>query len=135
MEIVKKNVFSISCGVVALLALIAWFWPIGSMYGSFQDDLAKRVAVDGQVKALKNRTRTVPPVGASRQSEPLTHFPNGDTIAAVRKATDLLKANSDQTLAFIVDLNHAGHDLLEPGSLPAPWITIRATTSDRNTSR
>jgi hypothetical protein len=120
MEMVKKNLFSISCGVVALLALIAWFWPVGSMYSSFQDDLKKRVEVDGKAKSMKSKPRTVPPVGADGTPQPLTHFPNAETIKAVKDATDALTQNADQTLAFVVDMNHAGHDLLEPGSLPAP---------------
>ena len=38
MDIVKKNILSILCGVVAIAAIIAWFWPVGGMF----DDAAGR---------------------------------------------------------------------------------------------
>ncbi len=120
MEIVKKNLLSISCGVIALLAFIAWFWPIGSLYSDFQASLDKRVAMNTQIRNLKTRPRQVPPIGPTGESQPLASFPNKPTIDVVDAAIKSLKDKSDQALLFMVAMNRAGHDLLEPGSLPVP---------------
>ena len=53
MEIVKKNLFGIICGVIALVAFAAWIWPVGGWYGDFQETLNKRLAVDKQIRALQ----------------------------------------------------------------------------------
>jgi hypothetical protein len=120
MEIVKKNLFPIICGVIALLAFVTWIWPVGGWYSDFQETLDKRVNVDKQIRALQTKERKVPAVSDSGETAKLTHFPNQVTIDAVEAATKTLKQNADQTLAFMVGLNRTGHDLLEPGSLPLP---------------
>ena len=32
------------CGVVAIAAIVAWFWPIGGMYGTLKADVDKSAA-------------------------------------------------------------------------------------------
>src|SRR5947199_363716 len=50
MEIVKKNLVSIICGVVALLALVAVFvWPLDGYYQTLQEKAKKRAEVQGKV--------------------------------------------------------------------------------------
>ena len=42
MELVKKNVVNIVCGLIAVLAMIAWLWPISGMYDSFKHGKRRR---------------------------------------------------------------------------------------------
>jgi len=57
MEIVKKNILSVICGVIALIALIALFWPIGGMYSDDQVKLdAPEIAENGGVVPISVTT-------------------------------------------------------------------------------
>ena len=44
MEIVKKHILSVICGVVALVALVLAFWPLGSMKETAQSQFDSRAS-------------------------------------------------------------------------------------------
>jgi hypothetical protein len=82
MEIVKKHWVSILCGVIALVALVAWQWPLGGMFAEAQADLNKRVDVYNGVSRLRKTPRYWPviPKLASGKPTPLTPFPSDPYI-------------------------------------------------------
>src|SRR4051812_33050911 len=81
MEIVKKNILSIICGVVALLALVASVWPLGGMKDTLNTELTARTAVYSSLQSLKGKTRHAPVVNPDNpESETLSRFPNDDLI-------------------------------------------------------
>ncbi len=57
MEIVKKNILSIICGVIALLAVVALFWPISGMYADAQTVLDGRKKAFTDIVSLKQSPR------------------------------------------------------------------------------
>ena len=60
MDIVKKNILSIACGVVAIAAIIAWFWPVGGMFATLQGDLDGRAKTYTDVETLRTAQRKLP---------------------------------------------------------------------------
>src|SRR4051812_42547258 len=82
MEIVKKNLVSIICGVVALLALVAVFvWPLDGYYEDLQTKTKKRADVQGKATGLLNKTRTLPVFDPnSPTGKPLPKFPSQQII-------------------------------------------------------
>src|SRR5271168_3808635 len=81
---IKKNMLSLSCGVVALLCIGAFFYPLGGM----QDDLKQRVDEKAQVGAalfglIKQGQRRLPihEIDAT-DTGTLSFFPNKAAIDA-----------------------------------------------------
>src|SRR4051794_2899599 len=120
MEIVKKNIASILCGVVAIAAVVAWFWPIGGMYSTLKADVDKSKQQYDQVETLRKAPRKLPTLvleGNAEQAE-LKSFPNEKVIKAGQEKTAALTAQSKKMLETVTNLN-IHHPLVE-GSLPSP---------------
>lgn len=108
MEIVKKNLISIICGVVALAAIVSAFYPLGGMWSTLQSNAQSRAGVFTEVKNLMNKDRTLPVVNASGgeaqklqlNSQPL--FPNPNVIEAAKTQLGIVKDNSDKFLQAAV---------------------------------
>ena len=119
MEMVKKNIVSILCGVVAIAAIVAWFWPVGGMFGQLQTELDERAAKYKEVEQLRTAERKLPSlvleVGGQ---EPLTRFPNEKVIQVGEVATKALTEQSNRMLKTVSDRNV--HQPLVPNSLPRP---------------
>jgi hypothetical protein len=123
MEIVKKNIASILCGVVAIAAVVAWFWPIGGMYSTLKANVDKSKQQYDQVEQLRKAPRKLPTLvleGNPEQAE-LKSFPNEKVIAAGKAKTAALTAQSKKMLETVTQLNI--HRLLVPDSLPNPNST------------
>lgn len=99
MEIVKKNLISILCGVVALVGFSAWFWLVQPEVASQQAELDKRVATASSLKSLMTKTRTMP------TGEPLEVFPNAKVIEAGNMLVDSVKTESASLLGNVTALN------------------------------
>jgi hypothetical protein len=120
MEIVKKNIASIVCGVVAIAAIVAWFWPIGGMYSTLKADVDKSKQQYDQIEQLRKAPRKLPTLvleGSPEQAE-LKSFPNEKVIAAGKAKTAALTAQSKKMLDTVTQLNI--HRPLVEGSLPSP---------------
>ena len=119
MEIIKKNLLSILCGAVALVAIIASVWPMGSYQQTQRDTLTGRVSAFHTVDQLRSKGRNKPLLDPeSTAPEPLGRFPNDATIEEADKAKKKFEAESKKILDNAVAMNK--HDLLVPGSLPTP---------------
>src|SRR5205823_6736098 len=117
MEIIKETLLSILCGVVALVAIIASVWPMGSYQQTQRDTLASRVSAFRSVDQLRSKPRNKPLLDPDTTTpEPLGRFPNEATIEEADKAKKKFEAESKKILDNAVAMNK--HDLLVPGSLP-----------------
>jgi hypothetical protein len=130
MEIVKKNLISIICGVVALAAIVSAFYPLGGMWSTLQSDAQSRAGVFTEVKNLMNKDRTLPVVNASGgeaqklqlNGQPL--FPNPNVIEAAKTQLGIVKDNSDKFLQAAVQASER-KPLVEgalPGNNPNPAL-------------
>jgi hypothetical protein len=121
LQIVKKNLLSIICGVVALLAMIALAYPLSGMYTHFQADLTTRSQDYLRAQNLINTQRSLPIVRAGGTAVPLDAFPTEQDCDVAAQAGAAVKSQSDELMQKAAALNQAGHDpLLSPDILPDP---------------
>jgi hypothetical protein len=76
MDLVKKNLVSIIFGAIAILAVVAIFWPISGFYSRLNADVAKRKTVFQSIKSL-DKKRPLPQLelAASAEAKQLDAFP------------------------------------------------------------
>jgi hypothetical protein len=130
MEIVKKNMFSIVCGVVAIVAIVAWFWPVGGMFDKLQSDVKARAATYDQVDNLRKAKRTLPSLVVEGGEQPVLGFlPNEEVIKAGKAAADKLTAQSKRMLDTVSNMNV--RKPLVPRSLPIAESGARASFAAR----
>ena len=118
-EIVKKNLISIICGVIALAAVGVAFTMLAGEKEALQKDLDARKATYQSLNTLLTNTRTLPTISIDpgAAAEKLPKFPSekiiqqGDAMVA-----ELTKASKEIMEAAIKMNTHAE---LEPGALPA----------------
>jgi hypothetical protein len=127
MEMVKKNILSVICGVIALLALVAWFWPIGGMFDREQLALNTKQADYNKLKTLVSTPRKWPVTGSeSDPAVPLKRFPNEQIINDGNRIKDLVRVQADKMLAVTVEgdpslkLQGNSHAPLLPDVFPNP---------------
>ena len=75
MEILKKNLVSILCLVVALVAVGATFYPLGGYFDQLQKDVDQSAGNGVQLSQLEKQSRSVPGIGPNATSLPLDYFP------------------------------------------------------------
>jgi hypothetical protein len=121
LAILKKNLLTIICGVVALLAMIALVYPLSGMRTKFKTDLTDRAKNYTRAQALLRESRFLPVVKPGAEPEPLSVFPTEQIITAGKTARDTVHDQSDQLMLKAIALNQVGHDLLfSPDILPIP---------------
>lgn len=119
MDIVKKNFLSILCGVIALVGVIAWFFPIGGMYADLDAKVKESASKYDEVEGLRKASRVLPTLDLDGSPpKPLGRFPNDKVIEVGKKATDAMADQSKKMLATVSDKNV--HVPLTPDSLPRP---------------
>jgi hypothetical protein len=121
MQVVKTNLLSILCGVIAIAAVIATFWPVGGWITALKDKLDQRAAVYSSLESLRTKPRKLPLTDPSQtQQEDLKQFPNQKTIEEGTRVTGLVSAQSIEMYHRVVALNQQPHTLLVPDALPNP---------------
>src|SRR5688572_8235621 len=122
MEIVKKNLLSIICGVVILLSVGALFWPISGIIADAQAKADERQQEYEKLNKLLpgQKSRSLPNISldANAETTKLTQFPGPKVIEAGQTATKAMAEQSANMLAAAVAMNQ--HALLVPKSLPTP---------------
>ena len=84
MEIVKKNIISIICGVVALAAVAVWFTIGTGKQQEVQDKLAQSKQTHDALAALLTKTRQLPTVDPDNPTtDNLKQFPSEKIIADI----------------------------------------------------
>jgi hypothetical protein len=120
-EIIKKNLLSVLCGVVALVAIIATFWPVGGFFAELQTLTEQRAAQYGSLQTLLTKPRQLPLTDPAKTvQDPLQSFPTEPIIAEGDKATKGVSAQSKKMVENVVAMNRANHPLLVPDALPNP---------------
>jgi hypothetical protein len=119
MEVVKKNLVSIICGVIALMAVGALFWPISGLYAGLLTQLDARVQVSSSLDSLANTPRTMPLLSPDDTNpQPLEVFPNDQVIAAATKAAGLVTQQAQNMLDYATSVNQ--RTMLVDNELPKP---------------
>ncbi len=122
MDIVKKNIISILCGVVALIAIIALFWPTGSYEAELQTKLEQRKQASTRLDQLLHQPRVLPTVQPGDSAQvPLDQFPSEKIIERGEAAQKEVKTEASTMLETALKINR--HTLLVEGSLPDPRST------------
>jgi hypothetical protein len=122
LDFIKKNIVSLSCGVVALLCVAAVFYPLGGMLDTLKQDVDAKAAVGNTLTALEKPGGRKLPIRDLDAADPgpLGYFPNSTTITAGKAANDKWKADSDLTLRAMVEMNKASHKELVPNLVVVP---------------
>jgi len=117
MDLVKKNWLSIAFGIVAALAVLADFWPMGGKYQALQTEAQARANVNRELQSLQTKQRNKPLIDPDKaEPEPLGVFPTPNVIKAGNEATQKLAEGAKQLEGEVVKLNI--HQPLVPGALP-----------------
>jgi hypothetical protein len=126
LAIMKKNLLSIICAVVAVLAIVAIFWPISGYYADLQTQVEARKSAYSAAKALLEKPRTLPILDPlSTDPIPLKGFPTQVVIDAGDKARVAIANESKNMLDTATKL--VAHQPLVPNALPN-GSSIDATT-------
>ncbi|CAN5634336.1 hypothetical protein BH09PLA1_BH09PLA1_36800 [soil metagenome] len=119
MEIVKKNMLSLICAVVAILAMVAVFiWPLPGKFEEVQTKANARKAEFESLDSLAKKERKLPltDFGTNPEAKALDGFPTEKVIA---KGTQLVSDITTQSKAaqdLAAQLNE--HTPLVPDALP-----------------
>jgi hypothetical protein len=133
-EILKKNSLSIACAVVAIVAVVATYWPVGGQFSTLKTDADQHAGLYQQLVGLRDKDRKLPLTDpAQTTQDPLTIFPNEKTIELGTKVTQEVSDQSKKMVDFVVNLNRKEHvepprtddgnpamTLLVPEALPTP---------------
>lgn len=130
MELVKKNILSILCGVVALAAVAFYFIGVAPKFGALHEEAAARAAKVDEFKQIQSAQRTLPALGEG-QPKPLVIFPNKAAIGRVEQVVAQLHAQSQQIMDQAIGINRAGRELLVQGTLPRP-VTLEIGFAFKN---
>jgi hypothetical protein len=119
MEIVKKNLVSIICGVIALAAIAVAFTMVSSRQAQLQADLNARKQVHDQLADLLKKDRSLPTVDPDKPTaEKLTKFPSQKIIDQGEQITKQVTAESNAMGQAASQMNK--HEPIVPGALPHP---------------
>jgi len=119
MELVKKNIVSVICGVVAILAIVASFFPLGGYVEELQKSLDASKASHSSLESLRTKQRNLPILKLEETTpQPLGMFPSKDVIEKARAVTKQVEEQSILMRDKAVAMN--ARKPLVPGSLPNP---------------
>src|SRR5687768_4536153 len=106
MEMIKKNLVSILCGVVAIIAVVVWVWPVGAMMGDLQAKLEKSKQDYNAIEALRTAPRKLPDlVLEGGEQKTLDRFPNDKVIEEGLRKTKALTDQSNEMLKTVSERN------------------------------
>jgi hypothetical protein len=119
MEMIKKNLVSILCGVVVIVAIVVWVWPVGAMMGDLQAKIEKSRQDYDAIETLRTAPRKLPSLvlEGGEQQATLDRFPNDNVIKEGERKTKALTDQSNEMLKTVSERNV--HVPLVPGSLPS----------------
>ena len=117
LQFIKKNFWSLFCGVIAIAAVVFLFWPVANWYEDLRTTSNARTSVYSTLNGLLTKQRTLPVLDPfSTQSGTLNQFP---TEPAIIRAQGAAKQMSDESAAILtVAMNAVKHQPLVLGALP-----------------
>jgi hypothetical protein len=116
MELLKKNIISIICGLVAVLAIGAYFWPLGEHTAKLDAKVKSQVGQYDELARLLSRPRKLPIIPGAGPQRDLTVFPSQAIIDAGRKAVAEVASQAKSMRDWAVAANK--HEPLLKGCLP-----------------
>jgi len=124
MQIVKKHILNIICGVVAIVALVALVWPISGWYSDLEQQAKSAAKASDDIKTLMNAPRVKPIFSDNAhegaKGQPLERFPTRATIDDANRAMKDVKDQAEAARQAAIGINRRGHDLLYSAALPVP---------------
>jgi hypothetical protein len=130
LETIKKNMLSLICLLVAIIAVVAVFWLQSSKFSALQAHLDQRKAEYDTLKGLADKlpNRKLPVVDPSEgDPKPLGQFPTERAIEVAQQVTGRIAEESKAVLDAAVKLNE--HQPLTRDVLPNPnigtWFTFQ----------
>lgn len=125
MDIVKKNLVSILCGVVAIICVILIYFPFGGMYEELASEVGKGQQIGNAIENIRKAERSWPTLSPNEEDKvPLTQFPTQQTVDLARHQTDSWTRDADQFLAAAIERQRSRLQLLVPGSLPGNAVHL-----------
>ncbi|HEV2293471.1 MAG TPA: hypothetical protein VGR35_06415 [Tepidisphaeraceae bacterium] len=119
MDLIKKNIVSVICGIVAIIAIVASFFPLGSYVEDLQASLDKSKAAYTAVDTLRTKERNLPILKLEETTpQPLGMFPSKDVIEKAAKVVKEVEMQSVRMRNAAVAMNK--RDVLVKGVLPNP---------------
>lgn len=119
MELVKKNIVSVICGVVAIIAIAASFFPLGGYVSDLQASLNESKSDYTTLETLRTKPRNLPIVKLEETTpQPLGMFPSPDVIKKAAKVVEEVETQSIRMRDAAVGMNK--RDVLVPNALPKP---------------
>lgn len=119
MELVKKNILSIICGVVALAAIAFHLVYTTGAFSDLETRGKERAAKEGELQTLLTADYRMPTVGDA-SPQPLGQFPNDRIIRDAQGVVAQLTAQARSLVNQAVAINRTGYNLIVPQSLPMP---------------
>ena len=119
MDLAKKNIVSILCGVVALLCIVAVFFPFGGMFAGLQEELDNAKKIGDDIQQVRNTPRNWPTLSSREEDRvALSSFPTENTYRVGSTMTQGWTTRAGNFLTNVVSLQEQSLKLLVPGSLP-----------------
>ena len=108
MELVKKNIISIICGVIAIAAVVIYFvWVSGSLYPSLDAKAKERQSKYDTLVNLMGKTRNLPVIDLEKSEPvPLPAYPTVPVIEKAKQVTGLLSGQAKQITQVAVQMNY-----------------------------
>src|SRR4051812_23004005 len=106
MDMIKKNIVSIILGVVAVIAVIAVFYPIRGYYEQLATEGNARKAEYDKVKALAEQKRQLPILDPeSTEPKELGTFPTQPVLDYGKRLTAAVAESSKGLMDEVVKIN------------------------------
>jgi hypothetical protein len=122
MDIIKKNIVSVICGLIALIAIAASFFPLGGYRQELQANLDKSKAQYSALSSLLSKQRKLPVLSPdTAEAQELKTFPNEEIIKKGQAVVTQVQAQSMAMRDTAVKLS--AKQLLVASALPSPGPT------------
>src|SRR5882762_92223 len=106
MDIIKKNMWSIVCGVVAILAVVSTFYPLNGKFDELNAKLGGSVADSGKIKQLINLNPNMPVIDPKTSLvNKLDMFPTEKVIERGKQVVDKVHTESEKLQAKALAMN------------------------------
>jgi hypothetical protein len=121
LDFLKNNAFALACGVIAVLAVVAPFYPFGGMVQALTDK-ATQEATQYQTLSSYQRARHQPQVDPTKTTPvDLVGFPTREQVEAGKAAVAKLATESQAAMDVLEALNDLKvHPPLVAEALPSP---------------
>jgi hypothetical protein len=118
MDIVKKNMWSIVCGVIAVLAVVSTYYPLGGKFIELNDKLSSSASESNKFKTNINLNPNMPVIDPkTSEIKPLGQFPTEKVIEKGRQVVGKVHTESEKLQQKAMEMNR--RDPLIPNVLPA----------------